>query len=112
MKRAAWITLIYGILVLAGGIMGHIKAASTASLIMGGLFGILLIICSFGIFRNQLFPAYVGMLLTFLLTAFFTYRYLITYAFFPAGIMSLISLGVLIANIVLFKMYFRRPRRK
>ncbi len=37
-----WIVLIYGLLVAAGGVMGYVKAGSTASLISGGAAGLLL----------------------------------------------------------------------
>lgn len=112
MKIAGWITLLYGVLVLVGGIMGHVKSASTASLVMGSVFGLLLIITSFGMFRDQLFPTYMGLLLTLLLTAFFIYRYLITFTFFPAGFMSVISLGVLIAVVILVRNHLRNQRQK
>ncbi|MGE0127736.1 MAG: TMEM14 family protein [Blastocatellales bacterium] len=39
---AAWLVLIYGILVAAGGVMGYIKASSMASLISGGVAGLAL----------------------------------------------------------------------
>ena len=90
------ITLLYSLLVLVGGIMGHIKAASTASLYTGvgfGLFGVLL---SFGIFKKSLLSAYFAILLTFVLDAFFTYRLLLTMKFMPAGMMAVISTIVLI----------------
>ena len=39
----AWLVLIYGVLVAAGGVMGYVKANSTASLIAGGISGIALV---------------------------------------------------------------------
>ena len=39
----AWLVLVYGILVAAGGVMGYVKANSTASLIAGGISGIALV---------------------------------------------------------------------
>src|SRR5262245_55161832 len=39
----AWLVLIYGILIAVGGIMGYVKAQSTASLIAGGISGIALV---------------------------------------------------------------------
>jgi uncharacterized membrane protein (UPF0136 family) len=41
----AWLVLIFGILVAAGGVMGYVKANSMASLIAGGISGIALV-CS------------------------------------------------------------------
>jgi uncharacterized membrane protein (UPF0136 family) len=38
-----WLVLIYGILVATGGVMGYVKANSTASLIAGGISGIALV---------------------------------------------------------------------
>lgn len=39
----AWLVLIYGILVAAGGVMGYVKATSMASLLAGGVAGLALI---------------------------------------------------------------------
>ncbi|MGH9766431.1 MAG: TMEM14 family protein [Blastocatellia bacterium] len=39
----AWLVLIYGILVAAGGVMGYVKASSMPSLIAGGISGIALV---------------------------------------------------------------------
>ncbi|MDB6147845.1 MAG: hypothetical protein JWO45_1509 [Spartobacteria bacterium] len=36
--------LVFGLLTIAGGIMGYVKAGSTASIIAGSLTGILLIV--------------------------------------------------------------------
>jgi len=40
---AAWLVLVYGILVAVGGVMGYVKANSTASLIAGGVSGLALV---------------------------------------------------------------------
>jgi len=47
MKTPAWITFIYGIIILLGGFMGYSQADSTTSLIMGLIFGILRLIALF-----------------------------------------------------------------
>lgn len=39
---AAWIVLIVGVLVAAGGVMGYVKAGSMPSLIAGGIAGLAL----------------------------------------------------------------------
>ena len=112
MKRAGWILFIYGFLIFLGGVMGYVKAASSASLMMGTIFGLLLIISSVGMLRERLLPAYFGLILTFVLTVFFIYRYLYTFKFFPSACMGILSLGVLVLNMVLLRTYFRRQRRK
>jgi len=40
---AAWLVLVYGVLVAVGGVMGYVKANSTASLIAGGVSGLALV---------------------------------------------------------------------
>ena len=107
MKAASWITLIYGIFIILGGLMGHIKSASTVSLVTGSLFGLFLVLASFGMFRDHLLPSYFALIITLILDAFFTYRWLLTFKFMPSGLMSLISLGVLIALLVLLRSHLK-----
>lgn len=111
MKPAAWVVMFYGIITLIGGVMGHLKSMSTASLIMGGIFGIMLILASIGMFKNKLFSAYFAILLTLVLDAFFTYRFFLTYKFFPAGFMSILSLVVLIVMINLLNKQLQKERK-
>jgi len=93
-----YIVAFYGILILVGGLIGHAKAASTASLVMGVVFGVLLLIAAGCMFthRNYLKGAYFAIVLTFILDAFFSYRYLTSMKFLPSGLLSLISLGMLL----------------
>ena len=46
---ALGITAAYGLVSLAGGILGYVRADSMASLIAGGISGILLLLCAAGI---------------------------------------------------------------
>lgn len=91
-----FIVLIYAVFVLIGGIIGHVKAASLASLIFGLIFGLLLVGSAIAMFAKHKFGAYGALALTFMLDAFFTYRFLKTHTFLPAGMLSLISFAVLI----------------
>ena len=103
MKSAGIITLLYGILVFVGGLMGYFKAASTASLVSGIGFGLASILLSIGMLKKSLFSAYFALILTFVLDAFFTYRFLLTMKFMPSGMMAIVSTIVLIAQAVLIK---------
>lgn len=97
MKLLPITVLVYGLLVLIGGIMGHYKAASQASLISGLIFGALLLTCAFFLFKEKnRFAAYSALFLTFILDGFFTYRFSLSLKFFPSGMMSLASLLTLI----------------
>ncbi len=96
MKQSGFIVLIYGVLVLIGGIIGHYKAASTASLVSGLVFGALLIATSWMIFKNKLIGIYSALIVSFVLDGFFTYRLVLTHKFFPSGMMSLLSLAVIV----------------
>lgn len=103
MKPAGWITLFYGLIVIAGGVMGYVKAASAASLIMGSIFGVLLVISAIGMMRKRLFSAYFAILLTLFLDAFFAYRWMFSFKFMPSGLMSLLSLAVLLVVVLLVR---------
>jgi uncharacterized membrane protein (UPF0136 family) len=96
MKVTATTVCVYGLLLLIGGFIGHLKAGSQASLLSGLFFGIAMLLCSYAIYRGKLIAQYIALGLTFFLDGFFTYRYAKTLQFFPSGAMSLISLAVLI----------------
>lgn len=94
-----YIVALYGILILIGGIIGHIKAGSNASLVMGVTFGFLVLLSSGGMFSKKLFKksVYLALILTLLLDAFFSYRFLATMKFMPSGLLAVVSLGVLVS---------------
>ena len=104
-----YIVAFYGLLILIGGIIGHIKAGSNASLVMGIVFGLLLLLSSGGMFSKKYFKKsiYSALILTLILDAFFTYRFLATMKFMPPGLLALVSLGVMASLIT----YLRRPSR-
>jgi uncharacterized membrane protein (UPF0136 family) len=45
------VTAIYGLVTLVGGFIGYVKANSAASLIAGGILGVLLLLCAAGMLR-------------------------------------------------------------
>jgi len=96
MKSMTTIVFIYGLLIILGGVMGFIKGGSYASLISGGSFGIALLLSAYFISKGKSSAQYLALSLTFLLDGIFTYRFAKTLHFFPAGILSLLSLAVLI----------------
>jgi uncharacterized membrane protein (UPF0136 family) len=96
MKVTATIVFVYGLLIALGGIMGFVKGGSHISLILGGSFGAVLLLCSYFISTGKILAQYAALLLTFLLDGIFTYRFAKTLHFFPTGFLSLLSLAVLI----------------
>lgn len=96
MKKTAWIVCLYGSLVFIGGILGHIKSASKASLISGVVFGALLLLSSWFMFQKKFFGYVSALVLALLLDGFFTWRFAKTLKVFPAGFLSLTSLAVVI----------------
>jgi uncharacterized membrane protein (UPF0136 family) len=100
MKQSGYIVCSYGLLVFIGGLIGHFKAASTASLISGIVFGCLLTATSLMIFKNKMMGIYSALIVTFALDAFFTYRWIHSSKFIPSGMMSLLSLAVIAALVL------------
>ena len=95
MKLAAVIAA-YALLILIGGGIGYWKAGSMGSLIMGITCGSALLLSAFYLAKGRTQILYFVLFLTFCLDAFFTYRFAKTLHFVPAGLMSLLSLVVLI----------------
>jgi uncharacterized membrane protein (UPF0136 family) len=67
----AVITGIYGVISLVGGIMGYVKAGSVASLVAGGVCGILLLLCAFGIARFPVLSLAVALIVALALAGRF-----------------------------------------
>lgn len=95
--------LVFGILTLAGGIMGYAKANSMASLIAGGLSGLLLIAGSFMLTPGGR-PVLIGLgVVSLALAARFVPAFINTMKFMPAGIMAILSvIGVAFVAWALF----------
>jgi len=84
---------IYIVLLLAGGLMGFIKAKSKASLIMSALFAAALALCATGVLQV---PHLAEFLVGFLLV-FFGVRFAKGKKFMPSGLMAGLSAAVLAA---------------
>jgi|GEM_PF-1976233 len=153
LQMMPYIVGLYGLLIFAGGIMGYLKAGSEASLVMGGISGLLLLISSGGMLYcgrlenvnlgcvkasrlrdrkascisliqralrsrspesfhaspNSHFQTdrsiskkyfkrcvFFSLILTFILDAFFSYRFMTTMKFLPSGLLALLSVGIII----------------
>lgn len=94
-------TLIFGLLVGFGGLMGYLKGGSIPSLIAGTISCLILAFCAYFIKQRSQRALYCALTLTLALDAFFMYRFISTLKLFPAGIFSLLCLIFL--TFIIFK---------
>ena len=95
-QRSATLVLIYGALLVLGGVMGFIKAGSLISLIFGTVFGGAVLLSAWGMFKKKREAIYAALILAFAIDALFTYRMMETGKLFPAGVICILSLVVII----------------
>jgi uncharacterized membrane protein (UPF0136 family) len=91
---------LFGALTIAGGVMGFVKAKSAASLIAGGVSGILLIVAGVLMGSNMRAALILGVVVSVLLAGRFLPNFLKTKKPMPAGMMSVLSLIGLVISLV------------
>lgn len=96
--------IVFGLLTIVGGVIGFVKAGSTASIIAGSISGILLLVAAF------LLPDYLagglalGAFVSLLLAGRFVPAFLKTGQAMPAGMMSILSvIGIIMAFVAWVK---------
>lgn len=96
--------IIFGLLTIAGGIVGYVKAGSTASLIAGLVTGILLLIAAFLMPTHQLVGLILALVVSLLLAGRFLPKFISTHKAMPAGVMSILSvIGIIWAIVAAVK---------
>lgn len=96
MKNQSYVIWIYALLLLIGGYMGFSKAGSLTSIISASVFAFLLLCCGIGVWKDYKAAYRVALGLIVVLVGFFSYRFWLTHAFMPAGLMIILSLLVLV----------------
>jgi uncharacterized membrane protein (UPF0136 family) len=87
--------IIFGLLTIAGGVMGYVKAGSTPSLIAGSVSGILLLVAAFLLPGSPVAGLALGGIMSLLLAGYFLPALIRTGKMMPPGMMSLLSvLGI------------------
>jgi uncharacterized membrane protein (UPF0136 family) len=92
MTTAQIVLWVYIVLMLAGGLMGLIKAGSKASIIASSIFAAVL-----ALFALNIIPFRYCWIILFVLLLFFGKRFLKGKKFMPSGLMAVLTLVVLIA---------------
>ena len=93
----SWIVLIYGILVAIGGIMGYVKASSTASLVAGCVSGLALAGSAVAMMRGSYQTGWwIALVVAILLLGRFGSAALSGgFKFMPGGLVIILSLIVI-----------------
>jgi uncharacterized membrane protein (UPF0136 family) len=98
---ASWIVLLFGIIVAVGGVMGYVNAKSTASLIAGGVSGILLAGSAIAMMRDSYqIGWWIALVVTIALLARFGMAALKEFKMMPGGIIIIMSLIVLVVLLI------------
>jgi uncharacterized membrane protein (UPF0136 family) len=92
--------ILFGVLTIAGGIVGYVKAGSVVSIIAGVITGVLLLVAAFLLPEHRAAGLATGFIISLLLAAQFIPKFLRTGKVMPAGMMSILSVLGIIAALV------------
>lgn len=96
--------IIFGLLTIIGGVMGYVKAGSTASLVAGSISGIALIAAAFLLTNNVALGLIIAGIVSIALAGRFIPAFMKTGSVMPAGLMSILSvIGVIMAIVAWIK---------
>jgi len=95
----AWLVLIYGILMAAGGVMGYVRKDSMASLIAGGISGIALVGAAVAMMKDAYSAGWwISLIVALLLLARFVVAALRGgFKMMPGGLVIILSIIVIAA---------------
>ena len=100
MEGAKIYFLVFGVLTIAGGIVGYVKAGSVASIIAGSITGVLLLVAAFLLPEHRAIGLATAFIISLLLAAQFAPKFIRTGRIMPAGMMAVLSVIGVIAAIV------------
>lgn len=89
----------YGILAIAGGIIGYTQARSRVSLLSGSISGLLLILAAYLQLKGQTSGSILAVLVTGVLVVVFAFRLAKTRKFMPAGLMTILGMFALVVMV-------------
>lgn len=91
MNAAGAAAIVYGVLAIAGGIVGYLKTQSKASIISGGISGVILTVAGIAVLQGQVWGLALAAATAALLTIFFAIRYSKTRKVMPSGLMTILG---------------------
>jgi uncharacterized membrane protein (UPF0136 family) len=100
MEAAKIYFFVFGVLTIAGGVVGYVKAGSVASIIAGSITGVLLLVAAFLLPEHRAIGLATAFIISLLLAAQFAPKFIRTGRVMPAGMMSILSVIGIIAAIV------------
>jgi uncharacterized membrane protein (UPF0136 family) len=100
MKLTGGIVLAYGVIVMLGGLIAYLMADSWVSLFTATLAGAVLVAGGMGIIRRSLYAYFISVGVTTVLAIFFIFRYIQTEKMMPAGIMTGMSVLILLLLLI------------
>ena len=96
--------IIFGVLTIAGGIVGYVKAGSVVSIIAGSISGVLLLIGAATLSEHSAVGLFTVLVVSLLLAAWSVRKFIETGRLMPAGMMSILSvLGLIVALVAWIK---------
>ena len=96
--------IVFGILTIAGGVIGYVKAGSMPSIIAGSISGILLLTAAFLLPEHRVAGLATGLIVALLLAGQFIPKFIRTGKAMPAGMMSILSvIGIVMAILAWMK---------
>jgi uncharacterized membrane protein (UPF0136 family) len=96
--------IVFGLLTIIGGVIGYVKAGSTASIIAGSVAGILLLIAAWVLPTNVMLGLALAGIVSILLAGRFVPAFIKTHHVMPAGLMSVLSvIGIVVAIVAWMK---------
>jgi uncharacterized membrane protein (UPF0136 family) len=96
--------IVFGLLTIAGGIIGYVKAGSVPSIIAGSITGVLLLVAAFLLPEHRAAGLATAFIISLLLAGQFVPKFLRTGRAMPAGLMSILSvIGIILAIVAWIK---------
>ena len=104
MEGAKIYFIVFGVLTVAGGVVGYVKAGSVASIIAGSITGVLLLVAAFLLPEHRAIGLATAFTVSLLLAAQFVPKFIRTGRVMPAGMMSILSvIGIIVAIVAWVK---------